>query len=84
MCAFRHREETIAESPFTFYLFVQLPGKIVGILKSSNNRDNVEVLVSMAKFADAPSQAHPGKKTKVVSTRSPSPTLHDGSCNASL
>ena len=44
---------------------VQLPGKIVGILKSSVNRDDIEVLVSMGRLEDAPSQSHPGRKTKV-------------------
>jgi len=43
----------------------QLPGKVVGILKSSPNRDDVEVLVSVAKFTDVPSPDRPGKKQKV-------------------
>ena len=43
----------------------QLPGKVVGILKSSPNRDEVELLVSMAKIAEVPSQDRPGKKQKV-------------------
>ena len=42
----------------------QFPGKVVGILKSSPNRDDVEVLVSMAMVQEIPSKTKPGKLDK--------------------
>ena len=43
----------------------QLPGKVVGILKSMPNPDDVEVLISIGRLKDGKSTTHPGKTVKV-------------------
>jgi len=75
MLCYSNTNPTYANFPLSLLLmtacftcaFNQWPGKVIGILKSSDNRDDVELLVAEAKVEHVPdpSPAAHGKTMKV-------------------